>query len=313
LYQTINLSKEYGNPPQTVLNKVNLHIPKGSLFGLLGPNGAGKTTLLSILVGLTPKTSGQVLINGVALERCITEVRDSTGIVPQDLALYPMLTAQDNLNFFADAQGLRGKQRKRNMEFAVSTTLINDYLNQKVQNFSGGLKRRLNLAIGLLNQPSVLFLDEPTVGIDPQTRSFILQSIKTLNRLGVTVIYTSHYMDEVQQICDQIAIIDRGSILVQDEIKHLLSHQDKAELCIVFSAADAERIKNRLSARCPTYLDDAHSLRIQTAEPLNILRAIAEQLPEPATAIARISYGHQSLEELFLSLTGKETRDGDVG
>jgi ABC-type multidrug transport system ATPase subunit len=313
LYQTINLCKEYGNPPHTVLNRVNLHIPKGSLFGLLGPNGAGKTTLLSILVGLVPKTSGRVLVNGVELEDCLKEVRDTTGMVPQDLALYPMLSARDNLNFFADAMGLRGTPRERNMEFAVTTTLLNEHLDKRVQNFSGGLKRRLNLAIGLLNQPSVLFLDEPTVGIDPQTRSLILHSIKSLNRQGVTVVYTSHYMDEVQQICDRVAIIDRGSILVQDDINRLLRRRQRAELRIVFRAADAERIHQLLSARFAIHVDDAHSLRIRTAEPLAVLQAIADQLAEPATAIERMAYGHQNLEELFLSLTGTEMRDADVG
>ncbi len=311
MYQTINLSKEYGNPPQTVLNQVNLHIPKGSLFGLLGPNGAGKTTLLSILVGLLPKTRGQVLINGVDLEACIEEVRGTTGIVPQDLALYPMLSAQDNLNFFADALGLRGTQRARNMEFAITTASLSEHLKKRVQNFSGGLKRRLNLAIGLLNQPSVLFLDEPTVGIDPQARSFILQRVKALNRQGVTIIYTSHYMDEVQQICDRVAIIDSGTILVQDDINRLLRSKGESELSITFGAANAERILQRFSTRYPIIMDDAHNLRVKTAEPLAVLRAIADQLPE--AAVERLSYGQQNLEELFLSLTGKNTRDGDVG
>lgn len=312
MYQTINLSKEYGNPPQTILNQVNLHIPKGSLFGLLGPNGAGKTTLLSILVGLLPKTRGQVLINGVELEACIEEVRGTTGIVPQDLALYPMLSAQDNLNFFADALGLRGTQRARNMEFAITTASLSEHLHKRVQKFSGGLKRRLNLAIGLLNQPSVLFLDEPTVGIDPQARSFILQRVKALNRQGVTIIYTSHYMDEVQQICDRVAIIDSGTILVQDDINRLLRRKGESELSITFSAADAELILQRFSARYPISMDDAHNLRIKTTEPLAVLRAISDQLPS-ATAVERLSYGQQNLEELFLSLTGKHTRDGDVG
>lgn len=313
MYQTINLSKEYGNPPQTVLNQVNLHIPKGSLFGLLGPNGAGKTTLLSILVGLVAKTRGRVLINGVELEACIKEVRGTTGIVPQDLALYPMLSAQDNLNFFADALGLRGPQRERNMEFAITTASLSEHLNKRVQNFSGGLKRRLNLAIGLLNQPSVLFLDEPTVGIDPQARSFILQCIKALNRQGVTIIYTSHYMDEVQQICDRIAIIDSGTILIQDDINRLLRRKGESELGITFGAADAERILQRFSTHYPISMDDAHTLRIKTTEPLDVLRAISDQLPDAAAAVERLSYGHQNLEELFLSLTGKHTRDGDVG
>ena len=312
MYQTINLCKAFGRPPQTVLNQVNLNIPTGSLFGLLGPNGAGKTTLISILAGLLPKTSGQVLINGVELQSHIREMRSTTGMVPQDLALYPMLTAKDNLDFFADALGLRGATRQHNIDFAVTTTMLEDFLNKKVQNFSGGLKRRLNLAIGLLNQPSVLFLDEPTVGIDPQTRSFILQSIKLLNQEGMTVIYSSHYMDEVQQICDHVAIIDHGSILVQGDIHHLL-HQHQSELRVAFNTAQAERLQHSLAAHCAAQSDDPYTLRIETNDPLTTLQKIAEQLPDSATTVTRINYGSQNLEELFLSLTGRETRDGDVG
>ena len=312
MYQTINLCKEYGNPPRRVLNKVNLHIPKGSLFGLLGPNGAGKTTLISILIGLVNKTSGQVLVNGVELEICLKDIRNITGIVPQDLALYPMLSAKANLDFFANALGLRGAQREQNIEFAITTTLLNEHLHKKAQDFSGGLKRRLNLAIGLLNQPSILFLDEPTVGIDPQTRNFILQSIRSLNRQGMTVIYTSHYMDEVQQICDHVAIIDNGDILIQDEINRLLHHQDGSKLRITFRKAEAERILQQLSAYYPINMEDPYNLLINTTAPLSVLRDISDHLADPQTAIKRISYGNQNLEELFLSLTGKHTRDDHV-
>jgi len=310
LYQTINLCKEYGNPRQSVLNQVNIKIPKGSLFGLLGSNGAGKTTLLSILLGLVTKTSGQVLVDGEKLENCLKEVRSNTGVVPQDLAFYPMLSAEDNLSFFANALGLQGSQRKKNLEFAINTTMLNEHLDKKAQNFSGGLKRRLNLAIGLLNQPSVLFLDEPTVGIDPQTRSFILQSIKALNRQGVTIIYTSHYMDEVQKICDRVAIIDKGSILIQDEIDHLLHDQGESELHLVFRQADTAQLHSFFSASYPTRMEDAQNLFIRTSDPMTVLQTISRQFPYPAATIERISYGHQNLEGLFLSLT---RRDSDVG
>jgi len=312
LYQTINLCKTYADTGQTVLNQVNLQIPQGSLFGLLGPNGAGKTTLLSILVGLTPKTSGEVLVDGIELEKCLKEVRDTTGVVPQDLAFYPMLSAQDNLNFFADTLGLKGAKRKQNLEFAITATSLNNHLQKKAQNFSGGLKRRLNLAIGLLNQPSVLFLDEPTVGIDPQTRQFILKSIKALNHQGVTVIYTSHYMDEVQKLCNHVAIIDRGVILIQDEIDRLLHHQGKNELRIAFCKPEAEKIAQQLLSQHSTQIENAYRLTIETGEPLALLQIISDKLPDPTSAIEQISYGHHSLEALFLSLTGSKTRDDDA-
>ncbi len=312
LYQTIDLCKEYGRPPLAVLNQVNLNIPKGSLFGLLGPNGAGKTTLLSILTGITPKTSGQVLVNGVPLEACIEEVRATTGVVPQDLALYPMLTAQDNLNFFADVLGLRGAKRTQNIDYAVTTTALNHHLNKKAQDFSGGLKRRLNIAIGLLNQPAVLFLDEPTVGIDPQTRHFILESIKSLNREGVTIIYTSHYMDEVQNLCNHVAIIDKGTILIQDEINQLLRHQGKNELRIHFSTQNAENLAQQLPAFPHLTVTDSHTLTVETSNPFTVIQAISEKLSDPENGVEYIAYGQQSLEALFLSLTGSDTRDNDV-
>ena len=264
------------------------------------------------MTGLIPKTSGAILVNGVDLEANLKEVREITGMVPQDLALYPMLTVKDNLYFFADILGLHGTMRERNIEFTVATTMLGEVLGRKVQNLSGGLKRRLNLAIGLLNRPNVLFLDEPTVGIDPQTRSFILQSIKDLNSQGMTIVYTSHYMDEVQQICDYVAIIDHGSILVQDRINHLLGNAHHPELRIVFKNTEANRICRQLTGRYQLHCDDPCSLHIQTDEPMEVLRAIAEQLSEPTTAIERIAYGHQNLEDLFLSLTGRETRDDNV-
>lgn len=309
MFQTIDLCKDFGDSRHPVLNRININIPKGSLFGLLGPNGAGKTTLISILIGLTTKTSGQVKVNGVELERCLKDVRSITGIVPQELALYPMLSAKDNLNFFADALGLQGAIREQNMEFAITTTLLNDHLHKKIQAYSGGMKRRLNLAIGLLNQPKILFLDEPTVGIDPQTRNFILQSIKSLNQQGVTVIYTSHYMDEVQQICDHVAIIDHGTILIQDEINRLLQHQHESKLQVTFNTLDATRIQQQLLPSHAFTLVDPHNLIINTTAPLAMLRIISDQLTDPETAIKCISYGNQNLEELFLSLTGNHTRD----
>lgn len=312
LYRIIELCKEYGKPPRRVLNQVNLHIPKGSLFGLLGPNGAGKTTLLSILTGIIRKTSGQVLVDGIELESCLTHVRSITGVVPQDLALYPMLSAKDNLSFFADALGLKGSEREQNLEFAITTTLLGEHLNKRAHDFSGGLKRRLNLAIGLLNRPKILFLDEPTVGIDPQTRNFILRSIKTLNQQGVTVVYTSHYMDEVQQICDHVAIIDNGSILIQDEINRLLRRQGKNHLRITFSTADAEQVLQRLPKQYESSLENSHTVLIMTNEPHAALKAVEDLLSGSRTTIDRMTYGHQTLEELFLSLTGSATRDGDV-
>ena len=293
LYQTIDLCKDYGSPPRAVLNHVNLQIPKGEVVGLLGPNGAGKTTLLSILLGLVSQSSGQVLIDGVA-PKDHGDTATTIGVVPQELAFYPTLSVRENLQFFADALQLRGGRRRHNVEFAVSTTLLGDHLSKRAAQLSGGLKRRLNLAVGLLNRPSVLFLDEPTVGIDPQTRALILRGIQSLNRQGVTVIYTSHYMDEIEQICDRVAIIDRGTVLVQDEIGRLLSRGRPADLRVSFTGACAALLRDRLAARYPFRVEEPRSLGLQTADPVGALRAVADELPATAQ-IERIAEEYHCL------------------
>jgi ABC-2 type transport system ATP-binding protein len=309
LFQINNLVKQFGSPPQTVLDHIDLSISKGCVFGLLGPNGAGKTTLLSILVGLIPKTSGTVLFDGADIEHNMASVRASIGLVPQDFAFYPMLTARENLNFFAAAAGLPATLQKSQIEFCIHTAGLQNYIDKRAQNFSGGLKRRLNLAIGLLNQPKVLCLDEPTVGIDPHSRHFILEAITQLNRQGITVIYTSHYMEEVEQICDRVAIIDYGKILISGKTQELLKGRQLSELSVQLDKPLPPDIISRIQQQFAIELVSDRHIVVRTEDPLPVINDLNPILSNANAHIERIHYGFKNLEELFLSLTNKHLRD----
>jgi ABC-2 type transport system ATP-binding protein len=216
------LSHTYAGAALLALDNVTLTIARGTFFGLLGPNGAGKTTLISVMTGILPLQKGEVSVLGRRLSQERDAVLTLTALVPQDYAFYPRLTGRENLRFFAGINGLHGALAAERMDKAITICGIRDYLDRMAGAYSGGLKRRLNLAIGLLNDPRVLYLDEPTVGIDTQSRRIILEAIKALKTEGNTVIYTSHYMEEVEQLCDTVAIIDSGRVIEHQSIRDLL-------------------------------------------------------------------------------------------
>ncbi|WP_303903325.1 ABC transporter ATP-binding protein [Thiohalomonas denitrificans] len=295
-----DIEKAYGGQP--VLRGISLTIPEGAVFGLLGPNGAGKTTLLSILFGLIPMDSGTLSVKKLDLRRELRRIRAFMGLVPQSLAFYPTLSARENLDFFASALGLSRSERRRRIAFCVETAGLETWLDRRSGLYSGGLKRRLNLAIGLLGNPRILCLDEPTIGIDPQSRSFILETIQWLNREGVTVIYTSHYMEEVQQICTDVAIIDEGRILVNDSLDSLL-HNSSNRLEIGLSRPLPELLASTLAL---TAGDRRIRLAEATAEEISTL---LKQLTEARIGVEYIDYGNRNLESLFLELTHRTLRD----
>jgi ABC-2 type transport system ATP-binding protein len=215
-----NLSKHYGD--LKALDNLSLDIKDGSMFGLLGVNGAGKSTLLSILNGLSDFESGEIEIFGYDLKKNIKDIKNISSIIPQNLAFYEKLTVKENLDFFAKIQNAT----TLSYEKAIETNNLSSILKQEASTLSGGQKRRLNIAIGLLNDPKVIYFDEPTVGIDPKSRNEILDSIKEYKGSGITVVYTSHYMNEVEKICDEVAIISKGSLIEQGDIKEILSSKD---------------------------------------------------------------------------------------
>lgn len=204
---------------------LDLTLTKGEIFGLLGPNGAGKTTTISILSTILRPKAGTVMVDGLDLHRKKRAVRRIIGLVPQEIALYPMLTTRENLRFFGKLQGLKGERLRGRIDETLAAVGLTSRADQLVGTFSGGMKRRANLAVGMLHQPRLLFLDEPTVGIDAQSRQLIMEQIETLRDGGTTVLYTTHYMEEAQRLCSRVAIMDQGRILIQGTLDQLLAHE----------------------------------------------------------------------------------------
>jgi ABC-2 type transport system ATP-binding protein len=217
-----HLSKKYGD--LEAVKGISFAVQEGEVFGLLGPNGAGKTTAISMLTGVLEPTSGTARIGGHDIKRELKQVKKLNGLVPQDLALYPMLSIRANLNFYGRIYGLRGKELRQRVDDVLRIVALTERADDAVEKLSGGMKRRVNIAAGLLHQPRLLFLDEPTVGVDPQSRNHIFESVMRLNReRGMSIIYTSHYMEEVELLCSRAAIIDQGEIIALDTIKNLIA------------------------------------------------------------------------------------------
>lgn len=210
-----NLTKTFKNAPEPAVNGISLSIKRNEVFGLLGPNGAGKTTTISILCGLFPATGGKVLIDGRDLRTELSSIKNMIGIVPQDIALYPTLTARENLAFYGSMYGLNGKDLKDKIEAWLIKLGLIDASNRRVSTYSGGMKRRVNLIAGVLHNPAILFLDEPTVGVDVHSRNVIIEHLKEINKAGTTIIYTSHHMEEAENFCTRVSIIDNGKILTE--------------------------------------------------------------------------------------------------
>ena len=224
-----NLTKNFKDSDYPAVNGVSFKIYKNDVFGLLGPNGAGKTTTISILCGLYPPTSGKIIIDGMPLHDNISSIKQIIGVVPQDIALYPTLTARENLEFYGSMYGLSGKNLKDAINNWLEKLGLTKAANKKIETFSGGMKRRVNLIASILHQPKILFLDEPTVGVDVQSRTVIIDQLKELNKQGTTIIYTSHHLEEAENFCTDIAIIDYGKILIQGSPKNLIAQNTNAK------------------------------------------------------------------------------------
>ena len=210
-----SLSKKYKDADFFSVNALSLTVGKGEIFGLLGPNGAGKTTLISMLCGLVKPTSGSFTIQGLDYKNDAYAIKNTIGVVPQEYALYPTLTARENLMYFGSMYGLKGANLKQKINDAIDYLGLIKFADKRIETFSGGMKRRINLIAGMLHEPTVLFLDEPTVGVDVHSKNVIIDYLKQVNSSGTTIIYTSHHLAEAQDLCSQIAIIDSGLILIQ--------------------------------------------------------------------------------------------------
>ena len=300
-----HLYKSYGQ--QVVLDDINLSIQKGVITGLLGPNGAGKTTLVSILIGIITRDKGEIFIDGLDLDNHLPEIQTICSIVPQNLAIYPMLSAYENLEYFGGLQGLKGQKLKSRIDYCTEVASLQSFLTKRVHKFSGGMKRRLNLAIGLLNTPRILYLDEPTVGVDTQSRNYILEMIKNINRKeGTTIIYTSHYMEEIEQVSDMIAIIDEGHLILNGPKEEILKQDFKVSIRVSeLNDALLDRFKRIKAVRVQ---DDCILLTKDENFHDNLIE-ILSVLKSHAVEVIDFDSRDKSLETLFLKLTRKSLRD----
>lgn len=291
------MSYRYPGAPQEAIRDLSLDIAAGSLFGLLGPNGSGKTTLVSLLMGLMKPHSGRFVIGA-------GKGRVRAALVPQDYAFYERLNVLENLRFFAGIQGVRDASR---IAEVIEIAGLKAYESIRAQQLSGGLKRRLNLAIGLLSEPDLLFLDEPTVGIDPQSRHFILEAIARINAAGTTIIYSSHYMEEVQMLCHEIGILDQGRLLARGDLRSLLASSHGGQLTV--------GLEHTVSPELMAALQNFDGLQVNGTE-LHLdgcspdqLQSVLAKLGQGGMGVTRVRYGHADLEGLFLHLTGHQLRD----
>jgi len=305
--QIEDLSFRYPGAVRDAIQELSLQVHRGSLFGLLGPNGSGKTTLISILTGLLSPARGAIRIDGLNLTAQARKIQAFSALVPQEYAFYPRLSVQDNLQFFGAALTVPAAELRGRLDEAITTTGLEAFRKIRAEHLSGGLKRRLNLAIGLLNRPRLLFLDEPTVGIDPQSRHFILESIRRINAAGTTVVYTTHYMEEVESLCDEIGILDDGHLLARGTLSQLLNDAGSQALTINLTTSPTAAQQAALQAIAGLQIDVStlHVKRCDAAQVRTLLDVLAGQ----ELAVGRLQYGYGNLEELFLHLTGRQLRD----
>ena len=304
------------------VKSVSFDIRKGEIFGLLGPNGAGKTSTISIIAGLIPHSGGEVFIDGVPSTENSLGTRSKVGLVPQELAIYPKLSGYENLEFFGRLYGLKKQDLSQRISEMLSLVGLSDRAKDLSTNYSGGMKRRLNLAIGLMHRPQLLLLDEPTVGVDPQSRNHIFEGVKELNRKGLTVLYTSHYMEEVEALCDRVGIMDGGVLVACDTISNLVAKMGGSVIEIgiegdsllpgVLEALKTQSNVNALELidTSPADLPKAASLlRLRTDRPSHALPEIVSTLTSLNQTFQSLSIKEPNLEDVFLSLTGKSLRD----
>lgn len=300
-----NLHKRYGRT--LALDGISFQVAEGEMFGLLGPNGAGKSTLIAILSCLIPATAGRATLSGEVLTPENAAVRRLIGIVPQDLALYPDLTARENLTFFGELYGLAGTELAKQVDEVLDVVALSDRANDRTATFSGGMKRRLNLGAALVHRPRILYLDEPTVGVDPQSRNHIFEGVRRLNAAGTTVIYTSHYMEEVQALCTRVGILDHGRLIACDAIGNLLRTLDGV---IRFRVPDAPaELPERLAGLPAKFVADNGAFELHAADVPPVLVRLLDLLGGMNLKLTDLTVREPNLERVFLHLTGHALRD----
>jgi ABC-2 type transport system ATP-binding protein len=311
MLEVVGLRKSYGN--LTAVDGVSLRAGKAETIGLLGPNGAGKTTTVSIIAGLVRADAGEVRINGRTLSSDVDPAKRDIGLVPQDLGLYEEMSARENLHLFGALYGLDGAQLKRTMDEALDLVGLRERAKDKVMDFSGGMKRRLNLAAALLHDPQLLLLDEPTVGVDPQSRNAIFDNLEALKKRGKTLLYTTHYMEEAERLCDRLVIIDHGKVIADDTLQGLHKLVPAASLLMIEledGKMDGLRVEDLRSLPGVASVElRAETLRIGVRDLSADSAGILQWLADRGHPFQHLASERASLETVFLNLTGRSLRD----
>lgn len=306
MIQVQNLSKTFQN--LRAVDNISFSISKGEIFGLLGPNGAGKSTTLNMMSTILKSDEGTITIDGVEVKANSKICKQLIGVVPQEISLYEELSAYDNLLFWGNLYGIPSKKLKKTIEQTLELIGLLDRKKDLIKTYSGGMKRRINIAASLLHKPKILLMDEPTVGIDPQSRNHIFEVIETLNQQGMTIIYTTHYMEEVERLCNRIAIIDSGKIIAQGtqrELQELVQTKENIQLEFDFLSKD-QVVKFRELLSCNMIQKENQLIIESSVKELSDIITVTNQL---GLTINDIQLQKVNLETIFLSLTGKQLRD----
>jgi len=310
MLETIELRKVFKN--KAAVDNVNLYLDPGESVGLLGPNGAGKSTTISMISTLIRPTSGDVKLDGHSIIRQPQSIRSVLGVVPQEIALYEDLSALENLQFFGRIYGLRGKELARAVAEVLELVGLSDRQKDRIKTYSGGMKRRINIAAALLHQPKIIIMDEPTVGIDPQSRNHILDTVRLLNvEKQMTVLYTSHYMEEVEQLCDRIYIMDHGKVIAsgrKEELKSILSAEDTIWLQLE-EPCEALAAELRENHDIRQVNEEPSGIKLIVPKNSGILGQLFQAAERHHARIVNLHVQKPTLEDVFLHLTGRKLRD----
>jgi len=302
------LVKRYGDV--VAVDDISFQIQEGEMFGLLGPNGAGKTTTINVLCTYTEPTAGEIVVAGHSVTVEPEEVKRAIGVVPQDIALYPDLNAVENLRFFGQMYDVPKARLEQRIGELLKLVGLAEHARKRVEHYSGGMKRRLNLAMGLLSEPRFLMLDEPTVGVDPQSRNAIFENIQALNQQGLTILYTTHYMEEAELLCHRVAIMDEGRIIALDSPQNLINTLGTGLIHIGVKDVDEEmmaRLQALPQVKAVACRDDI--LAFETVDAQRALLEIIGRFNETDTPMTSLEILEPNLESVFIQLTGKQLRD----
>ena len=303
------LTKKFGD--FTAVDNIDLSIKEGEIYGLLGPNGAGKSTTINMICGLITTTKGSIEILGKDNHKNSNFTKRNIGVVPQDIAVYEDLTCLENVKFFAGLYGIKGQELKKKAEEALEFVGLSDKAKSFPAGFSGGMKRRLNIACAIGHTPKLIIMDEPTVGIDPQSRNHILQSVKRLNERGCTIIYTTHYMEEVEAISTMISIIDHGKVIAvgtKEELKAIVTDKNTVEVIVGDANLIKEEELKKIKGVTDAYVNE-NKVRIDSLKEVNNLDKIILYFTDNGISIKNVESKVPDLETVFLTLTGRKLRD----